>query len=60
MKRILRAMASRLSFCSHSRVTFPMSPAGRKDVAPHVTCLDCGREWEYDWQAMRAGAEVKA
>ena len=32
-----------------SRIADPVLPAGR----PHVTCLDCGREFWYDWHRMR-------
>jgi len=42
--------------CSHHHYTFPMS---RKSAAPpettgtYVVCLDCGREFPYDWREMR-------
>jgi hypothetical protein len=26
----------------------------------YVTCLDCGREFAYDWKAMRVGQPVIA
>lgn len=41
-----------LGICQHSRTTFPQSPRGRYDVAAHITCLECGREFEYDWETM--------
>jgi hypothetical protein len=28
-------------------------PASAPRPQPHVTCLDCGREFWYDWQQMR-------
>jgi hypothetical protein len=42
--------------CSHQRYTFPITPAylGAKT---YVACLDCGREFEYDWQNMRVVGE---
>lgn len=42
--------------CRHPRITFPLATAGDGGAA-HVTCLDCGREFWYDWERMRRGAE---
>ena len=46
--------------CKHSRYSFPMSvrPGARRNQAAHrtgtyVSCLDCGQEFAYDWQAMK-------
>ena len=44
--------------CRHARVSFPQTPKG--SCRAYVACLDCGREFAYDWQAMRMGAEQKA
>ncbi len=42
--------------CRHRRLTFPLTT--REDGgAAHVTCLDCGREFWYDWEHMRRGKE---
>ena len=35
--------------CAHDRVTFPQGPAD----SVHITCLDCGKEFAYDWPNMR-------
>lgn len=52
-------MRFRLPGCRHSRWSFPMvtgenaadhAPA---TALPHVTCLECGREFWYDWKRMR-------
>jgi len=53
--------------CRHSRYSFPMTiragsrratTAGR--TGTYVVCLDCGREFNYDWQEMRvASAQPK-
>jgi hypothetical protein len=40
-------------FCRHLRVTFPQTAYG--DKTAHVTCLDCGDEFDYDWQTMEIG-----
>jgi hypothetical protein len=50
--------------CSHQRTTFPITP-GRRTLAPgatrlgtYVVCLDCGKEFAYDWESMRVGQPV--
>ncbi len=46
--------------CRHSRFSFPVTirGAGRRPQAAgltgtYVACLDCGKEFPYDWQEMR-------
>jgi len=45
--------------CRHSRYSFPLTvrPGSRRSassrVGTYVVCLDCGREFSYDWQQMR-------
>jgi hypothetical protein len=46
--------------CRHSHYTFPISvrPALRHSAATkltgtYVACLDCGKEFPYDWQEMK-------
>ena len=47
--------------CSHKRCSFPMTVRGklrRNSAAASVTgtyvvCLDCGKEFPYDWNEMR-------
>jgi RNA polymerase subunit RPABC4/transcription elongation factor Spt4 len=46
--------------CTHQHYTFPMSVrAGRfcrgvvKGTAAYVVCLDCGKEFAYDWERMQ-------
>lgn len=42
--------------CSHRRLTRPVTPvfkAGVTDVQTYVVCLDCGKQFAYDLQAMR-------
>ncbi len=40
--------------CFHRRVTFPQTRKGQT----YVCCLDCGREFAYDLDAMKRGAEL--
>jgi hypothetical protein len=49
--------------CSHARTTFPLSPSrktGAVNTGPYVACLDCGKEFAYDWTRMRLGHPVTA
>lgn len=49
--------------CPHQRTTFPMSPRrieGKAAGAAYVACLDCGKEFSYDWENMKIGAVVLA
>jgi hypothetical protein len=46
--------------CRHSRYSFPLTiragtrrSANSTRVGTYVVCLDCGREFSYDWQQMR-------
>jgi hypothetical protein len=46
--------------CKHSDYSFPISvrPSSRRNAAAkltgiYVACLDCGKEFPYDWQEMK-------
>jgi hypothetical protein len=46
--------------CWHSHYSFPISvrPGSRRNAAAsltgtYVVCLDCGKEFPYDWQEMK-------
>ena len=40
--------------CSHQRTTFPQTLKNSlQRQGTHVTCLDCGREFPYNWKEMR-------
>ncbi len=51
--------------CCHKRYSFPITPkAGpRRGAAAltgtYVVCLDCGKEFPYDWEEMRIVTRVK-
>ena len=53
--------------CNHSRTTFPMTPVRKRsakgqDETPaetYVVCLDCGKQFVYDWEKMRLGRAVE-
>jgi hypothetical protein len=52
--------------CRHRRTTFPFTPARAKPGGPaheshhetYVVCLDCGKQFLYDWEKMRLGGPV--
>ena len=66
---MLHAIFDSLFGCSHQRTTFPITP-GRKNAGfsakaatgsdTYVACLDCGKEFAYDWQSMKIGEPVTA
>lgn len=49
--------------CSHTRTTFPLTRrvtrAGERRQT-YVSCLDCGREFPYNWQEMRIERDAPA
>lgn len=54
--------------CAHTRTTFPLTPSRRgaqftgsasRNNGAYVVCLDCGKEFAYDWQQMRVGRAVE-
>ncbi len=47
--------------CRHRRMSFPFRPASRTGVAQaemYVVCLDCAKQFTYDWEHMRVGRAV--
>jgi len=51
--------------CSHKRTTFPITPARRSHMSgdasrrgTYVVCLDCGKEFDYDWKDMKISPVV--
>ena len=51
--------------CRHSRYSFPITiragsrrAKGASRTGTYVVCLDCGREFNYDWQEMRVSEET--
>jgi hypothetical protein len=44
--------------CSHRKTTFPLTPRRKPactggPAETYVVCLNCGKEFAYDWQTMR-------
>ena len=52
--------------CNHRRTTFPMTPVRKKSAGgqaetpadTYVVCLECGKQFVYDWENMRLGQPV--
>lgn len=64
---MFQSLLNSLFGCSHQRTTFPLTPARRMAGnslsatlrnGTYVVCLDCGKEFAYDWKAMRVGQPV--
>ena len=56
---MLAKMMDAVFGCRHSRYSFPMTIRAGSRRTPtatrtgtYVVCLDCGREFNYDWQEM--------
>lgn len=52
--------------CSHKHTTFPLTPARQNSMMPgavrkgtYVVCLDCGKEFSYNWRDMTLGQQLK-
>jgi hypothetical protein len=50
--------------CAHQRCTFPITSKtpklltcdGKHSKTTYIVCLDCGKEFPYDWQEMKVVA----
>jgi hypothetical protein len=58
---------SSLFGCAHHHCTFPITAKklgavtsdGKPSKTTYVVCLDCGKEFPYDWQQMKLTAPAK-
>jgi len=57
---MLNKMMDAVFGCRHARYSFPLTiranshrAASASRIGTYVVCLDCGREFAYDWQEMR-------
>ena len=60
MKRIRANLFDLLFGCWHKHLSFPLSvkrgqprPRAAWRTGTYVVCLDCGKEFAYDWQQMK-------
>jgi len=55
---------ARVFGCSHKKTTFPIRRSGAPAHAPdaasvaYVVCLECGAEFDYNWQTMKIGSSA--
>lgn len=47
--------------CKHRSLSRPITPVNLPEsgAATYVVCLDCGKQFVYDWKAMRIGRRVE-
>ena len=64
---MLQSILNSLFGCSHRNTTFPLTPQRKSTgfqaptaarMGTYVTCLDCGKELDYNWEEMRIGKPV--
>lgn len=65
---MIQSLMNTLFGCAHRRTTFPMTPARKSPIqaatgainknGTYVVCLDCGKEFAYNWTEMRVGQQV--
>ena len=63
---LLGSLFDLLFSCKHRRTTFPFTPVRRKTAGTqgefpaetYVVCLDCGKQFAYDWEKMQLGNAV--
>jgi hypothetical protein len=55
---MLQSFLNSVFGCSHPRTTFPITPT-KKSNSTYVACLECGKEFSYDWKTMRVGAPIE-
>jgi hypothetical protein len=59
---MVSAILQSLFGCSHRRLTRPITPIRKQGVPSgetSVVCLDCGRQFAYDWNHMRIGKPIE-
>lgn len=51
-------LAQILGYCGHRATTFPITMPGER--TPHVSCLQCGRAWQYHMDTMSRGETLES
>ncbi|MGA2144946.1 MAG: hypothetical protein ABSH49_08285 [Bryobacteraceae bacterium] len=54
---MLQSIFEAIFGCSHEQVSFPQTRR-KGSPATYVVCLECGKEFSYDWKNMRVGKGV--
>jgi hypothetical protein len=57
---MIASLVDLLFGCSHSNYSFPQTvkaghsrPAAAAVTGTYIVCLDCGKEFPYDWRSMK-------
>ncbi|HEY1203399.1 MAG: hypothetical protein ABSH46_17110 [Bryobacteraceae bacterium] len=59
---MITVLADLLFRCPHRRLTRPITPVSKPGVPSgdtYVVCLECGKQFYYDWERMRLGGPVE-
>lgn len=59
---MISLLADLLFRCPHRRLTRPITPVSKPGVPSsdtYVVCLECGKQFYYDWEKMRLGGPVE-
>ena len=59
---MISSILKRVFDCPHRRVTWPITPVRKPGVPSgetYVVCLDCARQFAYDWHHMRIGELIE-
>src|ERR1017187_6221057 len=59
---MISLVANLLFRCPHRRLTRPITPVTKPGVPSgetYVVCLECGKQFYYDWEKMRLGGPVE-
>jgi hypothetical protein len=59
---MINAIFQTLFGCHHRRLTRPITPVGKpgeRSGETYIVCLDCGRQFAYDWNHMRIGKPIE-
>jgi hypothetical protein len=61
---MLNSLLGSIFGCAHNRTTFPLTPSRKSKLtdgarrSTYIVCLDCGKEFDYNWKEMRIGSQV--
>jgi hypothetical protein len=62
-KRTMKGSILNRAFdCRHKRLTWPITPVKKPGVTggeTYVVCLDCAKQFAYDWDNMRTGEPIE-
>jgi len=62
---MFHSLLSSIFGCAHNRTTFPLTPSRKAKLSEgtrkgtYIVCLDCGKEFDYNWKEMRIGNPVE-